>query len=315
MFDGYRVMMDDGVVDADDPITGQSTSFASADVLGHGSWIWAGILAEDGLQYDDIFDTGTFHRGADGAVYFVPDSFMVARLHSGSVAEPPAPANEGRQAGSGVDAMVAPYLAAAQQEAVVEPRRDTICFVRGTRIKTVRGEVPVEELTTGDRVLTLDSGYQAIRWIGSARRPARGVMAPVLIRAGTLGNERDLRVSQQHRMLLRGWQASLLFGESEVLVAAKALINDRTILREEGGEVEYFHLLFDRHEIIFAEGALAETFHPGEEAWNALDHATRNEILTLFPMLTDLTIGDYGPAARTTLRDFEARTLVVRMDL
>jgi len=189
------------------------------------------------------------------------------------------------------------------------------CFVRGTRIKTDRGEIAVEALTEGDRVLTLDNGYQPIRWVGCARRIAQGRLAPVRIRAGALGNERDLLVSPQHRMLLRGWQASLMFGEAEVLVAAKALINDRTILRQEGGEVDYFHLLFDQHEIVFAEGAPSESFHPGREGLRGLDAATRAELLELFPELANEGGEDYGSAARLSLRDYEGRLLARALSL
>lgn len=184
-----------------------------------------------------------------------------------------------------------------------------ICFVRGTRIKTERGEVAIEELAVGDRVLTLDNGYQAVRWIGSVHRPAQGALAPVRIRAGAMGNERDLLVSQQHRVLLRGWQASLLFGESEVLLAAKTLVNDRSIRIEEGGAVEYFHMLFDRHEIVFAEGTPSESFHPGVEGWSALDEAARTEILALFPELADNGFAAYGQTARLSLKAYEGRAL------
>ena len=131
-----------------------------------------------------------------------------------------------------------------------------VCFTRGTLIKTDQGERPIEELAAGDMVLTMDHGYQPIRWIGSSKRAATGDLAPILIRKGALGNDRDLRVSPQHRMLLQGWQAELLFGELEVLATAKSLLNDHSILRDEGGEVEYFHMLFDTHEIIYAEGCL-----------------------------------------------------------
>ncbi len=62
-------------------------------------------------------------------------------------------------------------------------------------------------------------------------------------------------------------------------------MNDHLILGDEGGEVEYFHMLLDTHEIIYAEGAPSESFHLGEQGWKALDQATRNEILTLFPEL------------------------------
>ncbi len=184
-----------------------------------------------------------------------------------------------------------------------------VCFTRGTLIKTDQGERPIEELAAGDMVLTMDHGYQPIRWIGSSKRAATGDLAPILIRKGALGNDRDLRVSPQHRMLLQGWQAELLFGELEVLATAKSLLNDQTILRDEGGEVEYFHMLFDTHEIIYAEGCPSESFHPGQQGWKALDQATRDEILTLFPQLADGNFNDYGPAARMSLKHKEGKLL------
>ncbi|MDO9526868.1 MAG: Hint domain-containing protein, partial [Gemmobacter sp.] len=183
------------------------------------------------------------------------------------------------------------------------------CFTHGTRIQTDRGEVAIQDLVPGDLVLTLDNGYQPLRWIGSTTRSAVGALAPILIRAGALGNDHDLRVSPQHRMLLRGWQAALLFAETEVLVTAKSLVNDLTILRQEGGLVTYVHILFDRHEIVFAEGAASESFHPGEQVWAALDQDTRNEVLDLFPHLLAYGLSAYGPTARLSLRDYEARAL------
>ena len=184
-----------------------------------------------------------------------------------------------------------------------------VCFTRGTLIKTDQGELAIEELAAGDMVLTMDHEYQPIRWIGSSKRAATGDLAPILIRKGALGNDRDLRVSPQHRMLLQGWQAEMLFGEVEVLATAKSLLNDHSILRDEGGEVEYFHMLFDRHEIIYAEGCLSESFHPGKQGWKALDQATRDEILTLFPQLADGNFNDYGPAARMSLKHKEGKLL------
>jgi len=121
-----------------------------------------------------------------------------------------------------------------------------------------------------------------------------------------LGNTRDLRVSPQHRMLLGGWQAQMLFGDDEVLVAAKHLVNDSTILRVEGGEVEYFHMLFDTHEIVFASGAPSESFHPGQIGWGALAEEARAEILELFPELASGDFAQYGASARRSLKAYEA---------
>ncbi|WP_066705465.1 Hint domain-containing protein [Celeribacter ethanolicus] len=160
-----------------------------------------------------------------------------------------------------------------------------VCLARGTLIDTPEGPRFIETLQVGDRVHTLDHGPQEIRWTGSRRVAAKGALAPIRITAGTLGNLRDLTVSPNHRMLIRGPMAEMLFGERDVLVAAKHLVNDDTIRAVPGGQVEYFHLLLDRHEIIFAETCPTESLHPGQEALKAVDAAARAEILTLFPEL------------------------------
>ena len=183
-----------------------------------------------------------------------------------------------------------------------------VCFARGTLIDTPAGPVAIETLKAGDPVRTLDHGTQEIRWIGSTTVPATGKLAPVVITKGALGNSRELLVSPQHRMLVSGWKAELLFGEPQVLAAATHLVNGDTIYRREGGEVEYFHMMFDTHEIVFAEGAPCESFHPGEMGLNALNTATREEIFTLFPELRT-NPASYGPTTRTALKGFEARVI------
>lgn len=157
------------------------------------------------------------------------------------------------------------------------------CFTLGTLIITARGKLPIEDLRVGDRVWTLDAGLQPIAWVGRATVPARGPLAPILIRKGAMDNARDLLVSPQHRMMLDGWRVQMYCGDDEVLAPAKALTNDDTIRRIEGGEVTYVHIAFDSHQIVIAEGIPSESFFPGAEALSALDQAARDEILTLFP--------------------------------
>ena len=183
------------------------------------------------------------------------------------------------------------------------------CFTRGTYIATPEGEIAIEDLKAGDKVNTLDHGPQEIRWIGSRKVAAVGPLRPVLIRAGALGNDRDLLVSQQHRMLLSGWTAELLFGTPEVLAAAKHLVDGKAIRTVSGGEVEYFHMLFDQHEIVMANGAPSESFHPGEVAMGSLDAAAREEVFALFPELRDAECAGYGPTARQSLKAHEAELL------
>ena len=183
-----------------------------------------------------------------------------------------------------------------------------VCFTRGTMIETPAGEVAIQDLREGDLVLTRDHGPQPVRWIGSRVTPAAGKLAPVVIAEGALGNDRELRVSQLHRMLITDWRAELMFGEPEVLAAAKHLVNGDTIYVAEGGEVGYFHMLFDSHELVTANGAVSESFHPGEQGMSWLEEEVREEIFTIFPELRE-NAGTYGPAARTSLRAYEARAL------
>ncbi len=138
------------------------------------------------------------------------------------------------------------------------------CYLRGTMIQTPSGQRPVETLQIGDLVATLDGSAQPVKWIGHRTYEAEfggdaAFVRPVLFRAGSLGPNlpaRDLRVSPQHAMLVDG-----------VLVPAAALVNDVTILRDTvTSDVEYFHIELANHELVFAEGAPAETF---------VDHANR----------------------------------------
>lgn len=183
------------------------------------------------------------------------------------------------------------------------------CFVAGTLIRTPEGDVPVETLQPGDLVTTRDHGPQPLRWIGSRSVRAEGEFAPILIRAGSFGTHRDLMVSPQHRILLRDAYAELLFGEGEVLVAAKDLLNGSSISRQFGGDVTYVHLLFDQHQVIYSEGLTTESFLPGPQTAELFEQPVLQEIYALFPELDPETGFGYGASARPGLKGFEGRLL------
>ena len=194
-----------------------------------------------------------------------------------------------------------------------------ICVARGTLIETPLGPVPVEDLKVGDLVRTLDGRAEAIRWIGARRVTADELdrdpaLRPVRISAGAYGPDkpaRDLTVSPQHRIFLSGWRAELLFGEDRVLAPAKGLLDDLSVRIDHGADgVEYFHLLFDRHEIILTEGLPTESFYPGAHSVRELDAPVREELLRLFPELDtgDTQLDPAGPG----LRPWEARLLATR---
>ncbi|WP_425039527.1 Hint domain-containing protein [Primorskyibacter sp. S187A] len=135
-----------------------------------------------------------------------------------------------------------------------------VSFTRGTRITMATGaQCPIEDLRPGDRVLTRDAGPQEVRWIGQSTMKAAGAFAPILIRAGTLNNLGDLLVSPDHRLFIYQREDTLGAGRSEVMVRAQHLLNGTSVTRRTGGYVDYFQLLFDEHQIIYAEGIAAES--------------------------------------------------------
>ena len=183
-----------------------------------------------------------------------------------------------------------------------------ICFAAGTLIETPQGPRFIETLKVGDAVVTLDDGPQEIRWIGHVRVVGDGQNTPIRIKRGALGNIRDLWVSPNHRMLVRGIQAELMFGEPEVLVAAKHLVNGTTIVEEPRPVIDYWHFLCDRHHVVFAEGCASETLYPGQLAVQSIEAAARDEMLDLLPETVDLSLD--GPMARYTLKRHEAKALL-----
>lgn len=192
-----------------------------------------------------------------------------------------------------------------------------ICFTPGSLIRTPRGLRPVETLQVGDLVLTQDNGPRAIRWVGrrdltAPELAAQPNLQPVRIRAHAFGPfmpERDILVSPQHRFLIEGAQPQLLFDAQAVLAPAKGLINTRSILVDPSvAGTSYIHLLFDQHEIIWADSVPTESFHPGHVGIEGMGEQQRREMFEIFPELAALP-ESYGQTARPALRVQEARLL------
>jgi hypothetical protein len=166
---------------------------------------------------------------------------------------------------------------------------DVMClsFLRGTRITLATGaQVPVEQLSPGDRVLTRDHGPQPVRWIGRATLRARGDFAPVVIPAGTMGNAGDLCVGPHHRLFLYLRDRPAALPTAEILVQARHLVDGERIVQREGGFADWFSLVFDRHEIIYAEGIPAESLMVTEATVARLPEALAEAVRKEFPGLT-----------------------------
>jgi Ca2+-binding RTX toxin-like protein len=184
-----------------------------------------------------------------------------------------------------------------------------VCFTPGARILTPHGERAIETLRVGDRVITCDHGAQPIRWIGSRTVPGTDRFAPISVAANVLdGATRPLLVSPQHRFLFTGYKAELLFGSSEVLIAAKHLLDGRDVVASARTAVTYIHLMFDQHQIIYADGAATESFHAGTVGISAISDQSRAELFAIFPELR-ANPDVYGKTARLCLKSHQARLL------
>lgn len=165
---------------------------------------------------------------------------------------------------------------------------DIMClsFHRGTRVTLASGaQMLIEKLEPGMMLLTRDNGPQPLRWIGRTVLRAHGAFSPVVIRAGVMGNEGDLVVGPHHRLFL--YQRKRLPGtaRAELLVQARHLVDDDAIYRREGGFAEYFSLVFDRHEIIYAEGLPVESLLVSEASIVRLPPELAEDVREAFPAL------------------------------
>jgi Hint domain-containing protein len=163
---------------------------------------------------------------------------------------------------------------------------DAPCYCRGTVILTERGEVRVEDLAIGDMVLTISGEAKPIKWIGKRSYAGQFIagnraVLPIVVRAGALAPEipaRDLWLSPRHALLLDG-----------ALVPAEHLVNAQTIVQAEAvDQVEYFHIEFEAHEVILAEGAPAESY---VECDNRQGFHNAHEFAALYPDDTRASFG------------------------
>ncbi|MDA5558714.1 Hint domain-containing protein [Shimia sp. MMG029] len=176
------------------------------------------------------------------------------------------------------------------------------CFAKGTRIRTLRGEVPIETLRVGDLVMTRDHGAQPIKWIGSTHLDATQLarhpnLRPIRLPAGYIGNHSPLFVSPQHCLVMKGTNGKA----SEVFVRARHLALAKGPARVAQGRRKetYYHMLFAQQEVVYSNGALSESFYPGPLARAMLSAQSLAELQCAIPALCDHPVErSYGPRAR-----------------
>ncbi len=199
-----------------------------------------------------------------------------------------------------------------------EPNTKVPCFTPGAQIATPQGLRAVEDLKIGDKVLTRDNGVQKLCWTGTREITAAQLLEakhlrPILIKKGALGKglpDRDMAVSPNHKMLLQNERMALYFKENEAFVCARHLVNCvQGVSHLETAGVSYSHIMFEKHEVINANGAWTESFRPSTRALEAVGDVQRSEIFELFPELLGSEGREAFSSARPNLQEFEAKLL------
>jgi len=192
------------------------------------------------------------------------------------------------------------------------------CFASGTKITTETGEVAVENLRPGDKVLTRDHGVQPVRWVGLKPMSGRFLLdhphlRPVFVCKGAFGGGlplADTMMSPNARVPVACDAEGFLGRSSEDMVALKNLVNHRGIQQIDTTGMVYVHIMLSGHEIIAANGVWVETFKAGDRSLKNIGNAQRLEILEVFPDLAAscaraaTRANTSGKAARGLLRRF-----------
>jgi len=171
-----------------------------------------------------------------------------------------------------------------------------------------------DDVPPKDAVLwVVKEGIKAeVRTAPGARLKANPQMRPIRLRAGALDKDvpdAGLLVSPDHRMVLRGARARTLFNADEVLVKARDLVNDHTVVRAHNlTHVTYIHMMLEQHEIVFANGVPTESFHPASAALGSLRVEEQQRLLTRVPEIKGNPLA-YGGYARRILSASDAAIL------
>lgn len=193
--------------------------------------------------------------------------------------------------------------------------QSVICFASDAVIATPSGPRPIDQIASGDLVLTRDNGPRPVVWAGRSNLSGMALrrhphLRPIRFRRGALGGvpDEDLRISPEHRVLVTGARAQALYGCDEVLVRAADLLDYRVIAPDLALHgVAYVHLLLEDHQVLFANGLPCESFHPGLAAPDMLRHH-RAALRSVMPDVADAP-DRYGPTARRCLNPGEAALL------
>lgn len=195
-----------------------------------------------------------------------------------------------------------------------------VCFCGGTDILTPFGYRKVEALRAGDLVVNDAGDAVPVLWVGKSGASRSEMQAdptrrPVRIAANAIAEgvpRTDLYVSAQHRLVLDHWWAELLFGQQRVMVPAQHLVGSMAEWMSPEGDVTYYHILLESHDVVIANGAATESFQPSLRSFNGISGAMRKSLSAALPK-DQLKACFERPDALLTLKRHEAQVLLERL--
>jgi hypothetical protein len=141
-----------------------------------------------------------------------------------------------------------------------------ICYVKGTKILTENGYIPIEDLKVDDKVVSkgkihnndyvnfTEETLEPIIWCGKfTTSELTDKTNPICIKANALGENspcEDLYISPGHRILLEG-----------KMVTAESLVNETTIFQvNDQDHVVYYHIELSSHASVITNNVLSESY-------------------------------------------------------
>jgi hypothetical protein len=206
---------------------------------------------------------------------------------------------------NGHSTRIAPRTSFVAVSDEVEPVGLGAGICAGAPIETPSGQVMVDRLRLGDRVLTASGGVQPVRWITRRTVPALGHLCPVRLRAPFFGLSNDLLLAPDHRVRVEGADAEYILGDGDVLLPAQRLVGSRAAKVEARlKSVTYYHVLLDKHDCLLHDTLWAESLYVGQIAADR----TRLKATALSEMPAS-AVPTHRGFARYRLSDVEARSL------
>lgn len=293
-------------------------------------------VSGDNLAFDAGFNSNVFNNNGDNLVVYDPtnDEFIQATYNGDSLDDPTSGAgysgfsSTATRSGSGEDFGTDQDGFSLQRGSngfinneTPTPGMQSICFASGTLLETSNGFKRIEELRSGDLLQTLDSGLQPIRWVFARRVTSSDLredkaLLPISIKSDTFDrptNPGSLRVSRHHRILVAGKVAQRMFGQDQILVAAKDLLGCSGVSVDSAIKgFFYFHVLMDEHQILNANGIAAESLLLGKEALKVMTPSALAELRILFPKTRRAANLSQADPSRKIVSGARARHLVQR---